>query len=239
MKNGAKSQMSKKIIALALVAAGTVLVLSQSAQAQSTKAQKAVVTLSATEPFEFNGLDQSLNLGRSSVVNFGSGDFTVHLTVKFATLTNEGGPCFSESGCDMSLVDKMASPTEANSDGWRILKQSDNRFWFCLGDFDNGCDGTPSSTTVISQTEAQPGIWYSVTAVKASGLIKIYVDGVLEGTTVLGSFTNTDSADLRVGANEPEGAFLAGAMGHVSLFRDALNNGQVKALHAQTLPAHS
>jgi hypothetical protein len=230
--------MVKKVIVLGLIAGAAFLSLSQSAYAQSTRAPKAVVTLSSTEPFEFNGLDQSLNLGRSNGVNFADGDFTVHLTQKFASLTSEGGPCFSDSGCDMSLVDKMSSPTEVNSDGWRILKQSDNRFWFCLGDFDNGCDGERSTTTVISQTEAEVGSWHSITAVKASGVIKIYVDGVLEGTTVLGSFTNTDSADLRIGANDPEGAFLAGWIGHVSPFREALNDGQVKALHAQTLLAH-
>ena len=229
--------MIKKLLLFALLGSVWLLAPLGSALAQTSNAPLAEVELATTVPFEFNGLDQSLNLGRSAVVNFGDGNFTVHVTVKFASLTSAGGPCFSDAGCDMSLVDKMRSPTEVNSDGWRILKQSDNRFWFCLGggDFVNGCDfGTP--TTVISQTEAEPGIWHTITGVKGSSVIQIYVDGVLEGTTELGSFVNTDSANLLIGANDPEGAFFHGMIGNVSLFHQALNGGQVMALHAQTIP---
>jgi hypothetical protein len=227
--------MRTKVLVLALVAAASLWLLSASAYAQGARAD---VSLTTTEAFEFNGIDESLHLGRSPVVNFGDGDFTVHVTVNFASLTNESGPCHSESGCDMSLVDKMSGFFAVNSDGWRILKQSDNRFWFCLGgvDLENGCGGDTSSTTVISQTTAEPGTWQSVTAVKSAGLIHIYVNGVLEGTTELGAFTNTDSVGILVGAQDTEGAFLNGRIGDVRLFRQALNGGQVLAQHAQTMP---
>jgi hypothetical protein len=196
------------------------------ASSQGGVAPWADLEVSATEPLEFNG-SESLNLGRSGAINFADGDFTVHITVKFASL---GDPN------DMSLVDKMSSPIEVNNDGWRLLKQADNRFWFCLGGGEsNGCDPS-AQTTVISQTLAEPEVWHSVTAVKSSELIHIYVDGILEGTSELGPFTNTDSADLRVGANDPEGAFLIGSVRNVSLFRQALNSGQVSAQHARTIP---
>lgn len=224
----------RKVLAFALVPAALFGLLSATAYAQGAVAD---VRLSAIEPFEFNGIDEFLHLGRSPVVNFGQGDFTVHATVNFASLTNQSGPCLSESGCDMSVVDKMSGFFAINSDGWRLLKQSDNRFWFCLGgvDLGNGCGGDESDTTVISETVAEPGVWHSVTAVKSSGLIQIYVNGVLEGTTELGSFTNTDSVGILIGSQDTEGAFLNGSVGDVRLFRSALNEGQVRAQHFQTL----
>ena len=221
----------KKVLVISLVAALALWLPSLNAQAGSSNAPRPDVSLATTQPFQFNGQGQSLSLGRSNPVNFGDGDFTVHVTVNFSSL--------GQPADDMSLVDKMSSPIEANTDGWRVLKQADNRFWFCLGGPQfNGCNPDGSDTTVISQSEAEIGVWHSVTAVKAGGSIQIYVDGALEGTTVLGSFVNTDSADLRIGANDPDGAFLHGLINDVRLFRQALNSGQVSAQHAQTISAH-
>jgi hypothetical protein len=182
---------------------------------------KADVELTASRPFEFSGADPGLNLGRSSAVNLADGDFTVHAWVKVGAL-----------GTDMSIVDKMAAPlfpAAVNEDGWRLLRQANNRFWFCLGAADNGCnEGVP--TTVTSQTEAQTELWYSVAATKTATQIAIYVNGVLEGTTPLEGHVATDQADLRVGANDPEGALLYGSVGDVTLYRRALNSGQILAL---------
>jgi|MudIll2142460700_1097286.scaffolds.fasta_scaffold278458_1 hypothetical protein len=131
--------------------------------------QPDVELIDNTGAFEFNGLDQSLDLGRSGAWNLSEGDFTIHVQVSFSSLINDG-PCYGP-GCDMSIVDKMLYN---NGDGWRLLKQSDNRFWFCLGG--PGCDPA-SSTTVIGKTVAETGLWYGVAAVKTSSQISIYVNG--------------------------------------------------------------
>lgn len=180
--------------------------------------------------FEFNGLDSTLNLGHSSITNASTGDLTVHVWVQFASLTDGGPPCF-EPGCDMSIVDKMSPvAAEVNGNGWRLLKQSDDHFWFCIGGESetNGCG--PESTTVRSTTLTEAGVWYSVTAVKSATELSMYVNGVPEATTSLGTFTNTNTADLLIGSNAAEGAFLNGRIRQVEIFDRALSSAHVRVL---------
>ena len=178
-------------------------------------------------PFEFDGSGPGLDLGKSSAVNLSGGDFTVHAWVKFASLRNDTGVCF-DPGCDMSIVDKMVG---INVDGWRLFKQSDNHFWFCLGggEAGNGCVDAP--TAVKSLTIPELGVWYGVTAVKKSGEIAIYVNGILEGTNTPGEFLDSDTAALLIGANFDEGAYLNGQVAEFKLFRSALSESNVRALY--------
>ncbi len=171
--------------------------------------------------FEFNGSGPGIDLGRSSVLDVSGGDFTVHAWVKFASLPELPAPA-------MSIVDKMRF---INGVGWRLIKAGDdNRFWFCLGGVSwNGCDYSVS-TTVISQTVAATDVWYSVAAVKTSSEIAIYANGVLEGSTFCDRFSDSNVADLLVGANYDEGAYLDGQVAQVQLFRSALSAPHVRAM---------
>jgi hypothetical protein len=190
---------------------------------------KADVELNANRgAFEFDGLGPGIDLGRSNILNLSGGDFTIHAWVKLATDCNDSG-AGSGPPCDMSIVDKMASADSVNNYGWRLLKQSDGHFWFCLGGGPgNGCDGS-TNTTVIGRTVAVTGVWYSVVAVKTSRRISIYVNGVLEATTLLGAYYDSSDVPVLVGANTPEGAYLIGQVGQVQLFKSALSGQLVRA----------
>ncbi len=74
--------------------------------------------------FLFDGFDDFVDAGNDPSLHVSSGDFTVDTWVLF---NSTNGASF-----DMSLVDKM-NPNGQNTDGWRLIKQNDNRFWFCLG----------------------------------------------------------------------------------------------------------
>ena len=50
--------------------------------------QPDVELIDNTGAFEFNGLDQSLDLGRSGAWNLSEGDFTIHVQVSFSSLIN-------------------------------------------------------------------------------------------------------------------------------------------------------
>jgi hypothetical protein len=179
-------------------------------------------------PFEFDGLGPGMNLGRSSVFDVSGGDFTIHAWVRFASLPELPAPA-------MSIVDKIIGHNGPNEDGWRLIKEgNDNLFWFCLGGGSwNRCD--PSvSTTVMSQTVAATDLWYSVAAVKTSSRISIYVNGVLEGSSFCDTFSDSNVADLLVGANHDEGAYLDGQVGEVQLFKSALSAPHVRALFEQS-----
>lgn len=225
---------------LLAIATALALIMSGVTTTNSSPLEPDIELINHSGAFEFNGLDGRLDLVNSSISNVFAGDLTVHVWVQFASLTEGGPPCFGPEGqCDMSIVDKMSSATAgANGDGWRLLKQSDDHFWFCLGGESevNGCDnGLP--TTVRSATQAEAGVWYSVAVVRTSSEISIYVNGVREATTALGAFTDTNAADLLVGANAAEGAFLNGRIRQVELFGRALSSAHIRALFERSKSA--
>jgi hypothetical protein len=107
----------------------------------------------------------------------------------------------------MSLVDKMASIASVNNYGWRLLKQSDGHFWFCLGAGPgNGCDSSVSTT----------------------------VNGLLEGSSLLGDSYDSSDVPVLIGANSFEGAYLVGEVAQVQLFKSALSAPRILAAFASS-----
>ena len=88
--------------------------------------------------------------------------------------------------------------------------------------------------TVFSQTHAVTGAYYHVSAVKTATTFSIYVNGVLEDTRALPSFTDSNSANLLIGANALEGAHLNGLIDEVEIFNRALSASEIQAIaHAE------
>jgi hypothetical protein len=147
--------------------------------------------------FALNGIDAAVSVPDATDLHVSAGGFTVMAWVYFNSLTHSGSNC-GTGGCaplgDMSLVDKMNPIRPApNMDGWRLLKQDDNHFWFCFGASpSNGC-GNGAPTTVRSSTTAATGVWYFVAATEGSTSFSIYINGVLEGSKPTPSFTDTNS----------------------------------------------
>ena len=181
------------------------------------------------QAFLLDGIDDSVDVGIAPNLNVSSGEFTVDVWVNFNALSHPPGA--NEPGVpegDMSIVDKM-SPSGVNTDGWRLIKQDDNRFWFCFGaGGDNGC-GDPGFT-VFSQTQAVTGAYFHVSAVKTSTTFSIYVNGALEDTRALPSFTDSNSANLLIGANALEGAHLNGLVDEVEIFNRALSQSEIAGI---------
>ncbi len=179
------------------------------------------------QAFSLDGVDDYVNVGNAPSLQVSHGDFTVDAWVNLASVC--GG---SVSFCDASIVDKMSSliGISANNDGWRLLKQVSGGFWFCFGGgATNGC-GFGNPNTVISSTVAQPGVWYHVAGVKSGNSISIYVNGVLEATSTLGSFVDTDSTDLVIGSSLQQGARFPGLIDEVELFNRALSDTEIQAI---------
>jgi len=224
----------RQILKLRLLQAAVALCLSSislfcysNASERSDKKPAQIELLARNGSFTFDGVnDQTLNLKNSEILHVSPGAFTVTARVMFNSLTNASGPCFvnGEPSCDMSIVDKMLDTTGPNADGWRLLKQSDDHFWFCLGSSSNGCVNG-SQTTVRSKTVVMTGVPYLVVGRKSinKGVIKIaiFVNGVLQDEKTVRFFTDTNSADLLIGGNLTERAFLNGEVDKVVIFGGA------------------
>jgi hypothetical protein len=182
------------------------------------------------QAFLLDGVDDSINARNAANLQVSPGSFTVDAWVSFNALSHPPGTNNGHPGGDMSIVDKMSTNGVVNSDGWRLLKQDDNHFWFGFGGGTvNGL--TPiAPTTVISTTTATTGTWYHVAAVKSSTEIAIYVNGVKEASKPPVAFTDTQSANLLIGANALYGANLNGQVDEVQIFNRALNPSEILAI---------
>jgi hypothetical protein len=183
------------------------------------------------QAFQLNGTDATIDVGNSPSLQVSSSDFTVGAWVNFAALAG-----------DMSMVDKISLATGSdtpNVDGWRLIKQADNHFWFGFGG-GPGINGlTPSApTTVISQTTATTGQWYYVVGVKSASAFAVYVNGVQETAKSLVPFVDSNSADLLLGSNAREGSHLNGLLDEVMLFNRALSPSEIDAIYMAGLEGH-
>jgi hypothetical protein len=174
------------------------------------------------QAFLLNGGGNYVDAGNVPSLHVSGGDFTVDAWVYFNGLSG-----------DMSIVDKM-SASGVNTDGWRLLKQGDNRFWFCLGGGSEGnrCDKTRPEFTVFSSTAATTGTWFHVAAVKKTDSFSIYVNGRLEDSrSPVPSFLDTNSAALRLGSYVLEGSHLNGMIDEAEIYSRALSAAEIQAIY--------
>jgi uncharacterized repeat protein (TIGR01451 family) len=177
------------------------------------------------QAFSLDGSDDQVNVGNALNLHVSTNEFTVLAWVRFDV--DDLPPI----GHDMSVADKM-SGIGLNGNGWRLVRQRDvGKFMFCLGGGGiNGCDyhvPTPP-TTVLGTTFAQKDVWYHVAGVLSWSEFSIYVNGVLEDSKPRPTFTDSNSTDLLIGNNAPEGAHLDGLVDEVALFNRALSAAEIQ-----------
>lgn len=183
------------------------------------------------QAFLLNGTDALVDVGNGPSLHVSDGSFTALAWVKFNGLTHLPGQERLAPAGDMSIIDKM-SASGVNVDGWRLLKQNDNRFWFCLGGRDSNRCFLPSNT-VFSQMTVATGVWYHVAAVESATDFSIYVDGVLQDTRPLPTsppFLDTNSTDLLIGSYILESSFLNGLVDEAQIYNRALTANEIQAI---------
>jgi Tol biopolymer transport system component len=183
------------------------------------------------QAFLLDGIDDFVDAGNAPNLHVSEGDFTVDAWVFFNALAHPPGANIIAPQGDMSIVDKMStSAVNGNIDGWRLLKQDDNRFYFCLGGGESdGCNDP--AFTVYSTTVPMTGVWFHVAAVKSAASFSIYVNGQLEDSrSPVPSFLDTQSANLLIGSNALEGSHLNGMIDEVEILNRALSTAEVQAI---------
>jgi hypothetical protein len=190
------------------------------------------------QAFSFNGSTGYVSVGDPSSLRSDGQDFTIAARVWFTSNVSPAGspsqPCHADGGpgCDMSIVTKMAGVADGatpNSNGWRLVKQSDNHIWFCFGAGDNGCVAG-SSTTAISTTAVVPHRWYEIVGVysKTNG-ISIYVNGRRQDNVSGTGAVDDDTAPMLFGYYPGE-SFLWGRLNEIQYFDQSLTGSQIRSL---------
>lgn len=138
----------------------------------------------------------SLSFPSNSAYSLGStSDWTIEFWVFFNVM-----------GAEMSLVERADG---TGAPGWTMDKGSADYFWFSNG-----------GTTYTGSTKAEAGKWYHVCAMRTSGNIYLFVNGVLDITPVsMGNFSD-GSTPLSLGERDGGQTFaLNGYLSNVRIVK--------------------
>ena len=149
------------------------------------------------------------------ITNLLDNDFSIEFWVR-TTQTAGTNEWYNGAG----LVDGDY-PGVANDFGTALVG---NKFAFGIGNPD---------TTIISSTAINDGNWHQCVATRqqATGLIKIYVDGTLQGTGYENRNTLNASSRLLFGAIASGGGYFNGSLDDIKIFNRTLSNNEVFALY--------
>jgi WD40 repeat protein/tRNA A-37 threonylcarbamoyl transferase component Bud32 len=193
----------------------------------------------AGQAFDFNGINGRIDMGNAPSLHLSSRDFSVSAWVNFRSLKRPppGNPDPAPPG-DMWIVGKMSLAWGSNADGWGLLKQDDNHFWFGFGGGNtNGFGGNAAPTMIRSTTSVVPGVWYHVVAVKTAAHFSLYVNGIEEASKPLPAFKDTNTADLLLGHAAGNSSHMNGLIDEVTVYSRALSPAEVKARWRALAPA--
>lgn len=150
----------------------------------------------------FDGVDDYVDCGNGPSLDFGIGSATIG--VWFKTSASIGALC-----------------TKREGSGFQFYVYSNKLY----------ADGAGTATGVYSSTNVNTNTWvYGVVVYdRVGGLIRLYVNGVADGTTSLGSTTLTDVANCNIGRetlNTP-GDYYSGNISLVNIYNRALNSTEI------------
>lgn len=134
----------------------------------------------------FDGAGDYIWAADSADWDFGTGDFTVELAIRFASVP-------------VNAVMTMISTYAGSDSGWEIQYRTDvgagNRLTFGVGDASNNFAWSPSTNT-----------WYRVAVSRSGTNLRAFIDGTQIGSTITNSSDLTSTAALWIGALNAGGA---------------------------------
>jgi hypothetical protein len=157
----------------------------------------------AQTSFSFDGVDDYVNCGTNSSLNFGTGSATIGAW--FKTSGNIGALC-----------------TKRQGSGFQLYVYSERLY----------ADGAGTPTGVYSTAKVNTNVWkYGVVVYDRIGsLIRLYVNGTADGTTDLGGTTLTDVGSCNIGRATLGGTprdYFNGTISQVSIYNRALTSQEV------------
>ncbi|OGD78349.1 hypothetical protein A2368_03675 [Candidatus Collierbacteria bacterium RIFOXYB1_FULL_49_13] len=148
----------------------------------------------------------------SSVISPGSGNLTIEAWVNTDVTDNNNRVVYQDYG---NTVNNVAM----------IRLGSDNKFQSLFRDSD-GTSVNPTGTTTPTINT-----WYHITGVRDGTTVKIYVNGVLEGSTTdagLGTISTSDGNVPSIGCNNKDGSsYWSGSIDDSKIYNYARTSGQI------------
>jgi hypothetical protein len=160
----------------------------------------------------FDGIDDYVDCGNNETLDPTQGA-TIEAWVSFSQLP-------SAAGHYMTIAGRSGMATDLD-----LQAELDNRFKFYIG----------PGYVVVSSTVAEANEWYHVVGTyEANNNMKIYVNGMLEQTTLIGISRNTNPNNFSIGQSLVwPGRFFNGTIDEVKIYDRALSANDVKAEYIQ------
>jgi prepilin-type N-terminal cleavage/methylation domain-containing protein len=166
----------------------------------------------------FDGIDDYLDCGNGAGIDFSTGDFSVSFWMKVTTA--QDGDYIIDKGTG-SYVDGYGVAIGVGSAG-KIDFATDG----------GGGDGA-GRWDLASTTSYVVDTWYYVSAVRISGLKKLYINGVLENSTSETRELSDTSHSLYMGQADVDSAkWFNGTIDEVRIYNRALTIDEIKLLYA-------
>jgi hypothetical protein len=152
----------------------------------------------------FDGVDDYVNCGTDSSLNFGTGSATIG--VWFKSTDQNGALC-----------------TKRESSGFQLYIFGSKLY----------ADGAGTPTGVYSVNNVNTNTWkYGVVVYdRSGGLIRLFVNGIADNTTALGGTTLTDTGSCMIGvarlSGRPNSDFFQGNISYVQIYNRALSAAEV------------
>ena len=163
------------------------------------------VTFSGTAKFGsysalFNGTNATLSIPDSDDWTFGTGNFTIDLWVRFASITGE-----------QFIFDQR---TNGNNE-WYLMKSTGGNIVF------SWTDGGTSKAYQSSSWSPSIDTWYHIAVIRNGSSFNIYVDGTSVGLTDIGTndLADVGAVSLYIGSQSGSGSFFNGLLDEVRIIK--------------------
>lgn len=164
----------------------------------------------------FDGSDDYVALPNEDSFDFVDTDFTVETWVKIDSFTAQWQAVIAKG-----------------DDSWRISRRNNyDTLYFALSKASGG------STAVNGVTSVDDGEWHHVAAVAdvSNGMLYLYLDGELEGSTAFTDSLNSSDYEVQIGANaQRSGRNFNGDMDEVRIWNVARSQAEIQAYMNRTL----
>jgi hypothetical protein len=156
----------------------------------------------------FDGVDDYIDIGNSSSLNFGTGNFSVEVWVKVLNGT---------TGSD--IITKWSEEPE---NGYWLTIQ-DNKLYFGI---DVSGDAPEVFTDPINLNQ-----WYYVVGIRKGGNISIYLNGILASEDIGNAGDTSTIANLTIGKPKMMFTYFNGSIDEVRIYNRSLSDAEISDLY--------
>ena len=163
--------------------------------------------------FKLDGASSEVIIPDDDDLDFGTGDFTIAVRAIVGDFVNNGSTYNSLLGKSHIVVGPGSF--------YVLAVMSDNKMRFILNS---------TASQAVSDGAINDGKVHHIVGARSSGIIRLYVDGILQTDTGSNSNSVTNGDDLYIGNDGSSNRHLNSTIYDVSLFNRALSVDDIKAL---------